>query len=236
MAMARLIVFRGVFNELATANKPHPLNLYFGNGRFLRNVRSARFSSSTLGNERTEQGQEQSREERIRREKRLVGLVIGSSVGLIGSLYFLFRRLTHAKADSKTPSIDLMSENSMVENQEEGNEETDAKRKTHKRGFRERRVRKYYELVNSKTAHVPPPRANPRAFDFFEKFWSNSPLCCQFRRSNALPVRASKRVKSPTLQACEANCGNKFCKIFSRYEFLVQLVFTPHFKQRHIPR
>ena len=48
----------------------------------------------------------------------------------------------------------------------------------------------------------PPPRANPGAFDFFEKFWSNSPLCCQFRRSNAPPVRASKRVKSPTLQAC----------------------------------
>ena len=45
-----------------------------------------------------------------------------------------------------------------------------------------------------------PPRANPGAFDFFEKFWSNSPLCCQFRRSNAPPVRASKRVKSPTLQ------------------------------------
>ena len=30
--------------------------------------------------------------------------------------------------------------------------------------------------------------------------------------------------------------GNKFCKIFSHYEFLVQLVFAPHFKQRHIPR
>ena len=137
--MARLIVFRGVFNELATANKPHTWN-YFGNGRLLQNVR---FSSSAAGNERTEQEQEQSREERIRREKRLVGLVIGSSVGLIGSLYFLFRRLTNAKADSKTPSIDLMSENSMVENQEEGNEETDAKRKNHKQGFRERRVRKY---------------------------------------------------------------------------------------------
>ena len=79
-----------------------------------------------------------------------------------------------------------------------------------------------------------PPRANPRAFDFFEKFWSNSPLCCQFRQSNAPPVRASKRVKSPTLQACEANCGN-FYKIFSHYEFLVQLVFAPHFKQRHTP-
>ena len=83
---------------------------------------------------------------------------------------------------------------------------------------------------------MPPPRANPRAFDFFEKFWSNSPLCCQFRRSNAPPVRTSKRVKSPTLQACEAHCGNQFCKIFSHYEFLVQLVFPPHFKQRHIPR
>ena len=71
-----------------------------------------------------------------------------------------------------------------------------------------------YVSVNSKTAHAP-PRANPRAFDFFEKFWSNSPLCCQFRWSNAPPVRASKRVKSPILQACEADCGNKFCKIFS---------------------
>ena len=39
-----------------------------------------------------------------------------------------------------------------------------------------------YVPVNSKTAHAPPPRATPRAFDFFEKFWSNSPLCCQFRR------------------------------------------------------
>ena len=48
----------------------------------------------------------------------------------------------------------------------------------------------------------PPPRANPGAFDFFEKFWSNSPLCCQDTRSNAPPVRASKRVKSSTLQAC----------------------------------
>ena len=80
-----------------------------------------------------------------------------------------------------------------------------------------------YVLVNIipvNSAHSPPPWENPRAFDFCEKFWSNSPLCCQFRRSNAPPVRASKRVKSLTLQACEANCGNKFCKIFSHYEFL----------------
>lgn len=30
--------------------------------------------------------------------------------------------------------------------------------------------------------------------------------------------------------------GNKFCKIFSYYKFLFQLVFAPHFKQRHIPQ
>ena len=80
---------------------------------------------------------------------------------------------------------------------------------------------KPYVPVNSKTAH--PFRANPGAFDFFEKFWSNPPLYCQFRWSNAPPVSTSKRVKSPTLQACLSNCGNKFCKIFSHYEFLAQL-------------
>ena len=48
---------------------------------------------------------------------------------------------------------------------------------------------------------IPPP-ANPGASDFFEKFWSNSPLCCQFRWSKAPPVWASKRVKFLTLQAC----------------------------------
>ena len=83
---------------------------------------------------------------------------------------------------------------------------------------------------------MPPPRANPRAFDFFEKFWSNSPLCCQFRRSNAPPVRASKRVKSPTLQACEANCGNKFCKNFQPLRISCSACLRSTLKQRHIPR
>ena len=45
------------------------------------------------------------------------------------------------------------------------------------------------------------------------------------RGSNPAPSRHVK-----------ASCGNKFCKIFSHYEFLVQLVFAPDFNQRHIPR
>ena len=43
---------------------------------------------------------------------------------------------------------------------------------------------------------IIPPRANPGAVNYSEKFWPYSPLCCQFRRSNAPPVWASKRVKS----------------------------------------
>ena len=80
---------------------------------------------------------------------------------------------------------------------------------------------------------IPPPRANPRAFDFFEKFWSNSPLCCQIRRKNAPPIRASKRVKSPTLQGKKnrlpleinriAYLLNKFCKFSATTNFLFSL-------------
>lgn len=54
--------------------------------------------------------------------------------------------------------------------------------------------------VNSKSI-LPTslPRANPRAFDYFEQFLSNSPLCWQLRRSNAPPVRNSESVKFTTL-------------------------------------
>ena len=60
--------------------------------------------------------------------------------------------------------------------------------------------------VNSKTAHAPPPppphpfQANPQAFDFFQKFWSNSLVCWQFRWSNAPSASASRSVKSPIQQ------------------------------------
>ena len=93
---------------------------------------------------------------------------------------------------------------------------------------------------------IPPPGQTPGHLTFFEKFWSNSPLCCQFRRSNAPPVRASKRIKSPTLQGKKnrlpleinriAYLWKQVLQISSHCEFLVQLVCAPRFKQRHIPR
>ena len=46
--------------------------------------------------------------------------------------------------------------------------------------------------VNSKRRPCPPPGK--------EKFWWNSPVCWQFRWSNAPPASASKSVKSPAYQ------------------------------------
>ena len=51
----------------------------------------------------------------------------------------------------------------------------------------------YY--FNSKTTYPI-----PWAFDFFEKFWSNSLVCWQFTWSNAPLAGASKSIKSPTHQ------------------------------------
>ena len=53
-----------------------------------------------------------------------------------------------------------------------------------------------YVPVNSKTAHAP----HPQAFDFLEKFWSNSWVWWQSRWSNAPPTSASTSIKIPTHQ------------------------------------
>ena len=46
-----------------------------------------------------------------------------------------------------------------------------------------------------------PPRANPGAFDFFEKFWSNSPLCYQFRRQMPHPLELQRGSNPPPCHA-----------------------------------
>ena len=95
----------------------------------------------------------------------------------------------------------------------------------------------FYVPVNSKTAHAPPPPGQtPGHLTFLKNFgqipryvaslYGQIPHPLELQRgSNPLPSRLD-----------QANCGNKFFKIFNQCEFLVQLVFAPHFKQRHIPR
>ena len=47
------------------------------------------------------------------------------------------------------------------------------------------------------------------------------------------PLELQRGSKPQPSRLVKTNCGNKFCKILSHYEFLVQLVFAPHFKQRY---
>ena len=78
--------------------------------------------------------------------------------------------------------------------------------------------------VNSKTAHMHgPPRANPRAFDFFEKFWSNFLLCCQFRLSNAQPVRASRGSNPPPSRHVKATVETSSAKFSAKTNFVFSL-------------
>ena len=57
-----------------------------------------------------------------------------------------------------------------------------------------------YDLKPTKGAHAPPP-ADPRAFDIFYIFWSNSPQCGLFLCSNAPLPRDFLGVKCPVLRA-----------------------------------
>ena len=99
--------------------------------------------------------------------------------------------------------------------------------------------------VNSKTAH-PPPGQTPGHLTFLKNFGQILRYVASLDGQMPHPIRASKRVKSPTLQGKKnrlsleinriAYLWKQVLQIFSHYEFLVQLVFAPHFKQRHIPR
>ena len=89
--------------------------------------------------------------------------------------------------------------------------------------------------VNSKTAHAPTGQT-PGHLTFLKNFGQIPRYVASLDGQMPHPLELQRGSNPLRLQACEANCGNKFCKIFSHYEFLVQLVFGPHFKQRHIPR
>ena len=51
---------------------------------------------------------------------------------------------------------------------------------------------------------VPPPQANPGAFDFFEKFWSNSPLCCRFDGQMPHPLELQRGSNPPPCHAMQS--------------------------------
>ena len=76
-------------------------------------------------------------------------------------------------------------------------------------------------LCTSQFPKLPiPPRGNTRALDFFEKVWSNSPLCCQFRRSNAPAVRASRASNPPSSRHVKATVETSSAKFSATRNFL----------------
>ena len=92
----------------------------------------------------------------------------------------------------------------------------------------------YYVPVNSKTAHAPPGK--PPGIWLFLKNFGQIPRYVAGETVKC-PTRLSFKVgQIPHPPGMLKQLWNKFSKIFSHYEFLVQVVFAPHLKQRHIPR
>ena len=92
-----------------------------------------------------------------------------------------------------------------------------------------------YVPVNSKTANAPPWQT-PRHLTFLKNFGQIPRYVASLDGQMPHPLELHRGSNPPPSRHVKANCGNKFCKIFRYYEFLVQLAFGPHFKQRHIPR
>ena len=83
----------------------------------------------------------------------------------------------------------------------------------------------------------PPPRGqNPGHLTFLKNFGQIPRYVASLDGQMPHPFELQRGSNPAPSRHVKANCGNKFCKIFSHYEFLVQLVFAPHFKQRHISR
>lgn len=146
MAMGTRLVLRSLLNELSLVRKCFSTssNCKLRRGRLYQNARCSAsfFGSSAVENQQSHQ--EESREERFRKQRRNIGLIIGSSVGLISSLYFLFRRLNQARAEGKNLPIDFKTDRNVVETQDKGEDETEGKQKKDKHGFKERRVIKTF--------------------------------------------------------------------------------------------
>ncbi|KAK2568398.1 Calcium uptake protein 1 [Acropora cervicornis] len=96
-------------------------------------------------------GEDFDREAFNRRQKRLVAAIIGSSVGLIGSSYCLYRKLSKANAGSPQSSINYERVSNVDErsgeHEKESDEDADGQKMKEKKGFRERRIIEYENRI-----------------------------------------------------------------------------------------
>lgn len=141
--MLKTIPRVAVFRRLASDNlssKQNQISWYF------HCVRLASADART----RTS-GEDFDREAFNRRQKRLVAAIIGSSVGLIGSSYCLYRKLSKANAGSPQSSIKYERVSNVDEksgeHEKESDEDADGQKKKEKKGFRERRIIEYENRI-----------------------------------------------------------------------------------------
>ena len=83
------------------------------------------------------------------------------------------------------------------------------------------KVKLNYVSVNSKTAH--PARANPGAFDFFEKIWSNFPLCCHLDGQMPHPLELQRGSNPPPSRHVKAAVEKSSAKFSATANFLFTL-------------
>ena len=80
-----------------------------------------------------------------------------------------------------------------------------------------------------------PPGQTPWHLTFLKTFGQIPRYVASLDFQMPHPLELQRGSNPPPSRHVKAS-GNKFCNVFSHYQFLVQLVFAPHFKQRHIPR
>ena len=68
-----------------------------------------------------------------------------------------------------------------------------------------------------------PPRTNPGAFDFLEKFWSNSSLCCQLDGQMPHPLELQRGSNSPPSRQVKAAVETSSAKVSATTNFLFSL-------------
>ena len=81
-----------------------------------------------------------------------------------------------------------------------------------------------------------PPRQTPRNLTFLKNFGQIPHYVASLDGQMPHPLELQRGSNRPPGKTESLTFGNQFCKIFSHYKFLVQLVFAPRFKQRYIPR
>ena len=81
-----------------------------------------------------------------------------------------------------------------------------------------------------------PPRQTPGHLTFLKNFGQILRYVASLDGQMPHPLEIQRGSNPPPSTYVKQTVVTKFCKIFSHYEFLVQLVFALHFKQRHIPR